>query len=67
MKQLDRDIVFLVASGLSNEEIGKQLFRSPKTIQHRLTNLNFEHDCKNRIELCVRALAHGIIKNPFEK
>lgn len=66
LKQLDREIVTLVATGLSNEEIGKKLFRSHKTIQSRLTNLNFEYDCKNRIELCVKALAKGAINNPFK-
>lgn len=62
---IELEVLNLMAKGLSNDEIGRQLFKSGRTVQMQITALNLRFDTKTRTELVVKTLAMGIINNPF--
>lgn len=64
-KQRDVQIITLLAEGLTNEEIGKKINLSNRTIGTYVSEMILRHDCKSRTGLAVKALAEGIITNPF--
>lgn len=67
MSDLDVQILRLVAIGKIDKQIAVELYRSKRTIEKRVQNLRFYFDAGTRVELVLKALANGIITNPFEK
>jgi DNA-binding NarL/FixJ family response regulator len=57
----DVDILRLVAQGLSNQEIGAQLFISEKTVRNRLSLVFRQLHLKNRTEAALYALRKGLV------
>lgn len=55
----DREIVELVAQGLSNREIASNLFLSEKTVKNRLTNILSCLGLRDRTQLAVSLLKGG--------
>ncbi len=51
----EREILELVASGLSNKEVGRQLFVTEKTIKHHMTNILQKLQVRNRVEAALLA------------
>jgi NarL family two-component system response regulator LiaR len=47
------EILRLVAAGLSNEEIGKKIFISTKTVKTHLTNIFDKLQVKNRFKAAL--------------
>lgn len=47
----EQDIIRLVAAGLSNREIGKRLFISPKTVKNHVTSIYEKTGVRNRVQL----------------
>jgi DNA-binding CsgD family transcriptional regulator len=55
------EVVQLVAEGLSNDQIAKRLFVSPRTVQSHVANAMRKTSCANRTELGVLALREGLV------
>ncbi len=56
LSEREREILERVAAGLSNKEIGAQLYLSEKTIKHYMTNILQKLHVHNRVEAAL--LAH---------
>ena len=54
----------LVASGLSNQEIGLHLSLAEKTIKHYMTNILTKLQVRSRVEAAVLAARVGIGHEP---
>ena len=57
----EREILKLIAEGLSSREIGKKLFISPRTVDTHRTNLMLKLEVKNISGLVYYAMKHGFI------
>ena len=55
----ERDVLHLVAQGLSNDEIAERLFISSKTVRNHLTHIFSKMDVTRRAEAIVRARDAG--------
>jgi DNA-binding NarL/FixJ family response regulator len=51
----EREILELLAGGMSNKEIGAQLFLSEKTVKHYMTNILQKLQVRNRVEAALLA------------
>lgn len=58
----EREILHLLVSGLSNQEIAEQLVISASTVQSHRTNVLNKLGVKTTIELVRYAIRHGIIE-----
>lgn len=58
----EREILVLVARGLTNDEIGGQLFISPATVKTHLARIMAKLDAHDRAQLVVRAYEGGLVK-----
>lgn len=56
----ERDILRLIGTGLTNREIGKQLFLSEKTIKHYVTNILQKLQVRSRVEAALIAARHRL-------
>ncbi len=57
----EREILALVASGLTNQQIADQLFISPRTVDTHRTNIMQKLDIHDLANLVRYAIEHGII------
>ncbi len=60
----EREIVALVASGLSNGEIGERLFISPATAKTHVSRAMTKLDARDRAQVVVFAYDSGIVSAP---
>ncbi|WP_420631140.1 response regulator [Candidatus Leptofilum sp.] len=58
----ERDILNLVAEGLTNREIGERLHLAEKTIKHYMTNVLQKLHVRSRVEAALLAQKHGLAK-----
>jgi DNA-binding NarL/FixJ family response regulator len=58
----ERDILILVARGLSNDEIAGRLMISPLTAKTHVRNILRKLDCRDRASLVALAYESGLIK-----
>lgn len=58
----EREILILVARGLSNDEIGEDLFISPATVKTHLARIMAKLDAHDRAQLVVLAYENGLVK-----
>jgi DNA-binding NarL/FixJ family response regulator len=56
----ERDILNLVAKGLTNREIGEQLSLAEKTIKHYMTNVLQKLQVRSRVEAALLAQKRGL-------
>ena len=56
----ERDILRLVAKGLSNEEISATLYLSLGTVKKQLSNLMLRLGLENRVQAAVYAVKAGL-------
>ncbi|MFN2568594.1 MAG: LuxR C-terminal-related transcriptional regulator, partial [Candidatus Dormibacteria bacterium] len=56
LSRAERDVVSLVAEGLTNVEIGQRLFISPRTVETHLTHIFAKLDLNSRRELAREAV-----------
>ena len=61
LTQRERDVLRLLADGLSNEEIGKELFISPETVRTHLRKAMGKLDADTRTEAVATALRQSLI------
>lgn len=58
----EREILELLAQGLSNKEIGQRLFLAEKTVKHYMTNILQKLQVRNRVEAALLARSKGQAK-----
>lgn len=58
----EREILQLVAEGLTNREIGERLHLAEKTVKHYMTNVLQKLQVRSRVEAALLAQKHGLAK-----
>lgn len=58
----EREIVIMVATGLTNEAIADQLFLSPLTVKTHVNRAMMKLDVRDHAQLVVRAYEGGLVK-----
>ncbi|HVM17238.1 MAG TPA: response regulator transcription factor [Gaiellaceae bacterium] len=61
LTQRERDVLRLLADGLSNEEIGKRLFISPETVRTHVRKAMAKLDADTRTQAVATALRQSLI------
>ncbi len=61
------EVVRLVAVGLTNREIARELFLSPRTVEMHVQNLVAKLDCRSRADAARRASELGLLIPPGSK
>lgn len=61
LTERERQILALMADGLSNNEIGKRLWYSPRTIQGHVATILHKLHVSNRTQAAVKAVRTGLI------
>lgn len=57
----EREILLLVARGLSNDQIGEELFISPATVKTHLARIMAKADAHDRAQLVILAYETGLV------
>ncbi|MCB9431345.1 MAG: response regulator transcription factor [Ardenticatenaceae bacterium] len=65
LTERERQILTLLADGLTNREIGGQLFLAEKTIKHYMTNILQKLQVRSRVEAALLAQKHGLTEDEF--
>jgi two-component system, NarL family, nitrate/nitrite response regulator NarL len=60
LSKREEQILRLLAQGLSNKEIGRQLDLQEKTVKHYMTNILQKLQVRNRVEAALLAREHGV-------
>ncbi len=60
LTEREREVLQLVAEGLTNREIGEGLHLSEKTVKHYMTNVLQKLQVRSRVEAALLAQRHGL-------
>jgi NarL family two-component system response regulator LiaR len=60
----EREVLALLAEGLTNKEIGTRLFLSLGTVRLHVTNVLRKMDAPNRTTAAMLAVQHGLMEKP---
>jgi DNA-binding NarL/FixJ family response regulator len=61
LSQRERDVLRLLADGMSNEQIGKELFISPETVRTHVRKAMDKLDADTRTQAVAKALRQSLI------
>lgn len=61
LTEREREVLILIAQGLSNAEIASELFISPTTAKTHVSRIIAKLDAKNRTQLVVIAYENGLV------
>jgi NarL family two-component system response regulator LiaR len=61
LTERELEVLKLVASGKENNEIARELFISPKTVQNHISSILAKLQLENRIQAAVAAVRSGIV------
>jgi DNA-binding NarL/FixJ family response regulator len=64
ISERERDVLYLLALGYTNQEIGSMLFISVRTVETHRAHIMQKLNLETRAELVLYALAHGLIGPP---
>ncbi|MGE0140886.1 MAG: response regulator [Ilumatobacteraceae bacterium] len=59
----EADVIRLLATGMTNREIGEQLYLAEKTVKHHITHLFQKLGARNRLEAVLLAQRSGLLDN----
>jgi len=62
LSEREREILLLICKGLSNQEIGDQLFISKRTVDKHRANILAKTSCKNTANLVVFAIKNKLVE-----
>jgi len=62
LSEREVEILLLICSGLSNQEIGDQLFISKRTVEKHRANILSKTNCKNTAGLVMYAIKNQMIQ-----
>ena len=59
--QKELEIINLIALGLTNKEIARELYISISTVKTHLENIFYKAGVSNRVQLAIFALKNGLL------
>lgn len=62
LSEREREILLLICKGLSNQEIGDELFISKRTVDKHRANILAKTNCKNTANLVVYAIKNKLVE-----
>ena len=62
LTEREREVLALLAEGLSNIQIAEQLHRSPFTVRHHVSQVISKLGAANRAEAAALAVKHGLLR-----
>lgn len=62
LSEREKEILFQICKGLSNQEIGDKLFISKRTVDKHRANILAKTSCKNTANLVVYAIKNGLVE-----
>ena len=62
LSQREVEVLQLITLGKSNPEIAEELFISPNTVAHHVTNILNKTNTSNRTEAATYASRHGLVQ-----
>lgn len=60
----ERDILVLIAGGLSAKEVALRCDISPRTVEHHIENIRNKLRARNRAHIVAKAMAYGELPVP---
>lgn len=64
LSRREREVAFLVAQGLTNQEIATELVLSDRTVEHHVTRILIKLDLRSRTQVATHVVASGLAAPP---
>ncbi|NLA58074.1 MAG: response regulator transcription factor [Firmicutes bacterium] len=59
----EKEVLALIATGMTNAEIAEQLFISPHTVKNHVTNIYKKLKVEDRTQIALWAIAAGLVSD----